>query len=218
MLDLAELQEDLEGVDHRPPAVLSAVVCQDMLDRQPLDLVEGQHTVIQNIDGILWQLRGVELPKGKGTVGIDDGRHVNPADSFQGAYQERILREQVARVEALDLVFPEAGIGLLEEPDLFRGELDVLAVLLFLEAQEPFVLGLHVLLEPEVAHRAGADRDTFQPELIGEPQGPQAGCCSDDEMIFSRTSGGVSLGKLLGIGNRSMSPSRPRSWKARLYS
>jgi len=171
MLDLAELQKDLEGVDHRPPAVLSAVVRQDMLDRQPLGLVEGQHAIIQNIDGRLGKLRGVELPKGKGTVGIDNGLHVDPADPFQGAHQERILAEQVTRVEALDLALPEAGIGLLEEPDLLGGELDVLAVLLFLEAQEPLVLGLHALLEPEVAHRAGADRDPFQPELIGEPQG-----------------------------------------------
>ena len=114
MLDLAELQKDLEGVDHRPPAVLSAVVRQDMLDRQPLGLVKGQYTVIQDIDGRL-QLRRVELPKGKGTIGIDDGLHVNPADPLQGAHQERVLAKQVARVEALDLALPEAGVGLLEE-------------------------------------------------------------------------------------------------------
>ena len=65
----------------------------------------------------------------------------------------------------------------------------------------------------------GLTVDALQAELIGESQGsPGRMQQATSAMIFSRTSGGVSFGKLLGIGNRSMSPSRPRSWKARLYS
>lgn len=141
VLDIVELQKDLVGMDHRPAAVLPAIVRQDMLDRQPLSLIEGQYPVIEKIDGRLRQFRGVKLPEGKGTIGIDDGLHVDPADAFEGTHHKRVLAQQVARIEALDFPLPEAGVGFLDEPDLLHSEFDVLAVLFLLKAKNSFVRG-----------------------------------------------------------------------------
>ena len=64
----------------------------------------------------------------------------------------------------------------------------------------------------------GAHVNALQTKLIGNldrTPGWMLERKSNDLILYS---GGVSLGKFLGIGGLSISPSNPRSWKARLYS
>jgi hypothetical protein len=46
----------------------------------------------------------------------------------------------------------------------------------------------------------------------------RVGCFRERSMIFSLMSDGVSVGNVLGTGSWSLSPSKPYSWNARLYS
>ncbi len=61
----------------------------------------------------------------------------------------------------LDSALPKAGIGFLQKADLLLGEVDILAVLLFFEPQEPFIACHEVFFYPDVADRAGAYEDAL---------------------------------------------------------
>ena len=82
-----------------------------------------------------------QLSKGKRTVAIHYSLKIDSSDALQGAYQEGILAQEIARVRALHPSFTEAGIGFLQELDLFFRKLYILTVLYLLKAQEAFVAG-----------------------------------------------------------------------------
>jgi hypothetical protein len=156
VLNIIELNKDLIGVDHGAPTVLSAIVGQNTFYPKRMPLVERQHPVIENIHSGLRQFGGVELAEGKGPKGVYHRLEINPANPLEGTHEKGILAEEVSWIGALYLPFSKAGVGFLQKLDLLLGELHVLAVLLLLEAKEPFVASLHVFLEPDIAHRAGA--------------------------------------------------------------
>jgi hypothetical protein len=166
MLDVIELQKDLIRVDHRPAAIFPAVVREDVFDQQSLGLIERQYPVVKNIHCSLRQLRGIELPEGKRSLGVHNGLEVNPADAFQGAYHEGILAKQVCRIWTFPMTLAETGIGLLQKRDLLFRKIDILAALLFLHAKQSFVAGLHLLFDPDVPNRAGRNVHILQTKLI----------------------------------------------------
>jgi len=160
MLNIIELQEDLIGMNRRPPAVFPAIVSQYAFYLQIMSFVKGQDSIIEDIHSSLRKLRSVQLAKGKGAVGIHDGLKIDPSDALQGADQEGILAEEIAWVRALHPSFAEAGIGFLQKLDLFRRKLYILAVLYLLKAKEPLIASFQIVLEPDITNRAGTHGHT----------------------------------------------------------
>jgi len=206
MLNIIELQKNLIGVDHGPAAVLPTIVGQYMFHFKAMSFVERQYPIIEGIDSGLRELRSVELAKGKGTVGVHHRLQIDPADAFEGAHHEGILTQEIARVRALYLSFTEAGIGFLQKLYLFLGQFYLLAVLFLLKAQEAFITGFHVFLDPDIANRARAHTDTMQTKLVRDPHRSPGrmikGKCNDLFLDFR----GSLIGEALGNGELVQEP------------
>jgi hypothetical protein len=82
-------------------AELSTVVGEDGADRQVEVAVERQHVVVQHGDCRLGLLRDVQEAEGIRSVGVDHGVQVDLADALEGADEEGVSREQLARRVAL---------------------------------------------------------------------------------------------------------------------
>ena len=117
MLDVIELQKDLTRMDHRPPAVFPAVVREDVLNLQPLSLVERRNPVVKSIRRGLRKFGRIELPEGKRSVRIHNGLEVNPSNALQGTNHEGVLAKQISRIGALHMTLTKTGIGLLQKRD-----------------------------------------------------------------------------------------------------
>ena len=124
-------------------------------------LVERQDPVIENIHTGLRQFGSVKVTKGEGAIGVYHGLEINPANALEGSNKKGILAQDVSRIGTLYIPFPETRIGFFQKLYLFLGENDVLAVFFLLKAKEPFLTGLHVFLDPDIADRAGAGCDSF---------------------------------------------------------
>lgn len=57
MLNIIELQEDLIGMDHRPPKVFPAIVGQYSFYLQIMSLIKRQDSIIEDIHSGLRKLR-----------------------------------------------------------------------------------------------------------------------------------------------------------------
>lgn len=58
-------------------------------------------------------LRCVELGEGERGIGVDDGLHVEPAHALERAHVERVLAQEITRIERLHVPFGELGVVLL---------------------------------------------------------------------------------------------------------
>jgi len=154
-------------MDHLPPAVLPAVIGEDVLYRQAVFFVEGQYLIVEHVCGRLGELLGIELPEGIRAVGIDHRLEIDPPHAFDGAHHEGVLAQEISGLEALHLSLPEAGVCLLDEPDLLFRE--VYASPFLFELEDTLVPRFETLLDPDVPYRRGAHRDPLQSQLIRYP-------------------------------------------------
>lgn len=60
-----------------------------------------QRPIIEDIDGGLGQLGGVELCKGKRLICVNDGLEPNAAYSLDPAHVKCVLGKQISRIRAL---------------------------------------------------------------------------------------------------------------------
>ena len=175
MGNLIQPQEDLIRMEQRTAKVFPPVVRKNIFNRDALRGIERQNAIIENIDGRVGCLGGIEFAEGERLEGIDNGLEPDPANSLEPAHKEGVLAKKVARIGALDSSLPETGIGFFEESDLLFGQRQIGALSLFLQAQEAFIATLHVFLDPNIAHRAGADGDAFQAQMMGNAKAAPSG-------------------------------------------
>ena len=109
-------------------------------------MAERQHVVVQDRDRGLRLLGHVQEAESVGAEGIDHSVQVDPADALQGADHEGIRGQELTRPLALDMALLEAGIELLEERRLLRGQLDRLVGVLALQRQPALVAGAEALV------------------------------------------------------------------------
>lgn len=115
------------------PAELSAVVRQDAPHNLISILVERQNVFVQQGDGALRELPGMNESKGVRAVGIHLCLHVDQANSLQPGYIERVLKQLLSRPAALDMPLPKARIGFLYLSHLVDRELDPFYQMTFFE-------------------------------------------------------------------------------------
>jgi hypothetical protein len=70
-----------------------------------------------------------------------------------GSPRERVGREQLAWPAALDMPFPKAGVELLQELDLLRGQLDDLVRVLLLQRQPALLARAELLVVEDLLER-----------------------------------------------------------------
>jgi hypothetical protein len=122
VLDVLELEEELVGMPVGTPTELAAVVGEHGVDLDAVLVEEGQHPVVQDVDGRDGQLRGVEVPPGHAAEGVEDGLEVDLPDALEGADEEGVDGHEIAGEAGFDMAFPELGAVALQEPDLLLGE------------------------------------------------------------------------------------------------
>ena len=116
VLDVLELQEELVGVLVRPAAVLASVVAQDRPDLYALLLEEGQHVVVQDLDGGHRHLRAVEPGPAEAAEAVQHGLDVDLADALERTREEGVHGHKLARGMDFDVALAELGVGTLEQP------------------------------------------------------------------------------------------------------
>ena len=102
MVDVIDRQEQLVVVSLRLPAVFRPPVRKDPQDRQPLSLVEREHTVIQEVGSGDGRLGGVQLAMDHLAVGVHVGLLVDSARPLEGTHVEGILGAQIAGMGGFD--------------------------------------------------------------------------------------------------------------------
>ena len=94
---------------------------------------------MQHRDGGLRLLGDVQEAEGVGAVGVDDGVQIDLAHALEGADEEGVGAQKLARRAALDMPLAEARVELLEEGRLLGGELDRLLGVAPLQSQPAVV-------------------------------------------------------------------------------
>ena len=171
MLDVVERQVELVGVP-LGAAELPAVVGEHGGDRQAQPGVERQHLVVQHRHRRLGLLGDVQETEGVGAVRVHDRMQVHPADALERADHEGVGREQFARPPALDVALPEAGVELLQEGHLLRGECDHLLGILPLERQPALMPAAQVLVVEDPLDRDRRYPAAFQGQQRLDPVAP----------------------------------------------
>lgn len=92
---------------------------------------------------------------------------IDAAYVLQAAHLERVLAQEVSRVWALHLAFPEARVRLLDEPHLILGEFHALSIPNLFKVEQALVPRLHVLPEQDLPHRGLVDGYAFRLEHAG---------------------------------------------------
>ena len=174
VLDIVQRQVELEGVG-LGAAELAAVVGEHGSHGDPAFDIERQDLVVQDQGGGLGPLAGVQGGEAVGTEGVDHRLHVDLAEPFEVADVERVLGQQLARPAALDMPLAKGRVGLLDQPDLLRGQLDRLGRHPFLELQQPLVLRADAVLDQDALHGGRADPHTFELQLIRQPHTAPSG-------------------------------------------
>jgi hypothetical protein len=135
-------------------------------------VIERQDIVVQDRDRRLRLLGHVQEAEGVGAEGVDHGVQVDPADALQGADHEGIRGQELTRPLAFDMALAEAGIELLEEGRLLRGQLDRLIGVRALQRQPALVAGAQawslrifwmVIAETRRPSRASSASSRLQP-------------------------------------------------------
>lgn len=96
MVDVFQRELELVRMAIGLAAVLRAAVRQHARERDPVLFKEGQHSIIQQIGRGDRRLPRIELREADFRVGIDEGLLGDPADTFQRADVEGVLRPAVA--------------------------------------------------------------------------------------------------------------------------
>ena len=122
-----------------PSAVFPSIVRQNGFYLQSLLLIEGQYVVMQNQGRMVGQFSGVQVPKGKGAVGVNHCLHVDFSNFLDLARIKGILAEQIARSLAFHVTLLEAGVGFFNGADLLFAELLALLDMLLFEFEQTLV-------------------------------------------------------------------------------
>ena len=118
-----------------------------------MGVVEGHHTVVQQISGGERGLAIIELGKGHLGVGVDKGLLIDAPDPLQGADGEGVLGAAVAGSLALELAVRFLlRLGLLQGRELALGEHQALLRHLGFERLEALLHGLEIMALPDPAH------------------------------------------------------------------
>lgn len=137
-------------------------------------------------NGTSWHLRGMEEAEGVRHKGVHPRMERDPSDAFERADKEGVLAEVRAGTVRFDVPFPEAGIRLLDQGDLFGREFDGVLAVSFLQVQKAFVPGSHTvigedLLDGDMAAGPGPHRapEDSLCDCIPRLDGPDSGRGSD---------------------------------------
>ena len=84
-------------------AILGATIGQDPIDMDLVVVEERDHPIIEDVRRGQRRLACVELGKAHLGVGVDHRLLIDPPDALQCADVERILRQAVARMLAVEL-------------------------------------------------------------------------------------------------------------------
>ena len=92
-------------------AELAAVVDQHRADRQVQPGIKRQPVVVQHRDRGLGLLGDVQEAEDVAAEGVDHGRQIDPADTFEGADHEGVRGQQLTRPLALDVALANDSGG-----------------------------------------------------------------------------------------------------------
>src|SRR4051812_44072317 len=139
-------------------------------------IIEGHHTVVEEIGRGERGLAIVELGEGDLGVSVDEGLLVDAPDPLHGADIEGVLGAAVARTLALELAMRLLlTLGLLKRGELALGQHQALLGDLRLERLEPLLHGLKFMALPHAAHAGGRDRVAALADLVGDPDLAEGG-------------------------------------------
>jgi len=116
------------------------------------------------------------------------------------------------------MAFAKTGIGFFDGLDMRSGQLDFLFQGLFFEFEQTLIPGSKAVLDEDLLDGRAGDQNSYQFELVAQPDASPHGIGQRECQDFFTTSGGVVWGWNLWIGGRSLRPSSPWAWKRRLYS
>lgn len=157
VLDLFELEEQLIWVMIFAAAEFSAVVAQHRADPGIVRLEEGQHVVVEHMNGRDGQLVGVQAPPGVAAEAVDDGLQVDLADAFECADEEGIDGHQLTGVVYLYMALAELRTEALQMAHLVIGQFDLLLACGLLEAKETLMAREQVMASPDASDARRAD-------------------------------------------------------------
>ena len=157
------------------PAEFTAVVAEHGGDLGVVGLEEGQHVIVEHVNGRDRQLICVETPPGIAAEAVDDGPQVHLADAFESTHEECVYGHQITGVTHLDMAFTELGAETFQKTDLFVTEFDFLLPGRAFQAQQAVMFGEQVMTAPDPANASGADLYALQGELLRDPDGTMRG-------------------------------------------
>src|SRR5690606_181424 len=112
----------------------------------------------------------------------------------------------------------KGGVNLLNQLDLLVAQRDGLCSSLLLELEQALVACAKTLLVEDVLHRRERDGHTGEREMVADAIAAPGRLlqCQRDDLLDDLV--GRGLGMCFGEGGRSLRPSKPCTWKRRLYS
>lgn len=138
-------------------------------------LEEGQHVVIQDLNGGHRHLRGVEPGPDEAAEGVQHGLDVDLAHTRQRAGREGIDGYKFASGIDLDVPVGVLGVEALQRLVLLVRQLDLPLPDRLLQPQQPVVARLEVVADPDPPHTAGTDLGPPQHPLVCDSLGPVCG-------------------------------------------
>ena len=166
VFDLLELEEELVGVLVRSAAVLAAVVAEYRLHLRDVHLEEGQHVVVQDLNGGHRHLRCVEPGPDEAAEAVQDGLDVDLAHALQRTGEEGVNGYKFACGIDLDVSLAVLGVEALQCRDLLVRQLGLPLPDRLLQPQQPVVACLEVVADPDPPHTAGTDLDPLQHQFV----------------------------------------------------
>lgn len=165
MLDIVESEIEFVGMGGSSTE-FGTIVSEDGLDRQTTVSIEWEDVVMKHGNGAFRDLGCVEEPESRGAVGIHHGMQIHLLDAFEGSDTERVLAEKFAGTARFDMPFPETGICLLDQGDLFGRELDSILAVAFFESEYPIMPRPHPVVRKDLLHRHMTDPDAVESKKI----------------------------------------------------
>ncbi len=143
----------------RVAAIFGASVGQHPADDDALLFEEWQHAVVEHLGGGNRRPAVIELGEADLRVGVDHGLLVNPADPFEGADIESVLRHAVTRAFALEFAMGFfVQPGLLQSHHLRFGQNGAVLRHFGFQCFQALFHVLEVMTLPDAAHAERRDR------------------------------------------------------------